>query len=85
MFYHKKTKNLLKKRYKIKYLNAKIKNNNRINLRKERKFQNYVLFYVYHFYSDILIILIKQIIMNFCSLHWQYKQKYKKLFKERAL
>ena len=36
-----KEKNLLKKRYIIEHLNAKIKNNNRINLRKERKFQNY--------------------------------------------
>jgi len=39
-----KEKNLLKKRYKIEHLNAKIKNNNRINLRKERKFQNYSSF-----------------------------------------
>lgn len=36
-----KEKNLLKKRYIIEHLNAKIKNNNRINIRKERKFQNY--------------------------------------------
>ena len=39
-----KEKNLLKKRYKIEHLNAKIKNNNRINLRKERNFQNYSSF-----------------------------------------